>query len=761
MKNRIRFILTLLLPFLVACCFAGVADPANSLWYDKPAGMDGLHAASSGKGGRVRGWEKEALPVGNGALGGMLFGGSAEEKIQLNVDSLWTGDGQSTGSYQNLGYLHISFDNIGAVKDYRRMLDLKQAIHTVDFEAGGAAYHRECFVSVPDQVMVLQITGKNLSGRIRLEDALQKNKYEKSRKSRRKNSLSAEDDTVVMAGTLVNGLQYATCLKAVCEGGSLSMDRDELVFKGARQLKIYLAADTDYVMDMQRKWRGEDPAPIVRQRVEAAARKSLDTLRSAHIKEYQSFYNRFTFDIGATQPKRAQEPTDQRLKRFQEDKKTGTDPDFRELVVNYARYLMISCSRPGCLPANLQGLWCDSNSPSWRSDYHSNINVQMNYWFALPMNLADCHQSFCDYIMAIREPRLVSTPKEVTHPGGTVAKRGWAIKTENNIYGGTGWKWNYPGAAWYAQHLYEQYAFTQNADVLKNQVYPVLKEICEFWEDRLTERSDGTLVVPQGWSPEHGPVEDGVTYDQMIVYDLFSNYIEAAADLGVDAKYAAKIEQMQEKLLEPKVGSWGQLQEWETDRDDPKNNHRHVSHLFGLHPGRQIIAGVHDKLIEAAKISLNARGDGGTGWSKAWKISFWARLRDGDRAYELMTEHLRNNFHPNLFDFHPPFQIDGNLGHAAGVAECLVQSHQRRESVGAHESPWVVELLPALPPQWADGFAKGLCARGGVRVDLEWKDRTLVQAVMHAPRDTVVTVNSAGRRQTVELKKGTPAIVKF
>jgi alpha-L-fucosidase 2 len=289
----------------------------------------------------------------------------------------------------------------------------------------------------------------------------------------------------------------------------------------------------------------------------------------------------------------------------------------------------------------------------------------------------------------------------------------------------------------------------------------VLKETCEFWEDRLKEREDGTLVVPNGWSPEHGPEEDGVTYDQMIVHDLFSNYIEAAADLGVDAAYSAKIAQMQKRLLQPKIGRWGQLQEWETDRDDPKNSHRHVSHLFGVHPGRQLIAGRDDKLIEAAEVSLNARGDGGTGWSKAWKISFWARLRDGDRACKLMTEHLRKNFYDNLFDFHAPFQIDGNFGHAAGVAECLLQSHQRLEVAHKKQSPWLIELLPALPSLWSDGFVKGLRARGNVTVDLKWNAGKLTQAELQSPRDVIVGVKYKGRTKTVVLRQGKPVSVKF
>ncbi|NQZ59817.1 MAG: glycoside hydrolase family 95 protein [Lentisphaeraceae bacterium] len=555
-------------------------------------------------------------------------------------------------------------------------------------------------------------------------------------------------------------IRYAAQLKVKNKGGSISVSGNELVFKNVDELTLLLAAETNYVMDMSRNWRGEDPLLKVKRTLKKAQVKDFKKLRADHVKDYRSFFERFTFDIGTTTGKRVTLATDERLKLFQEDEKTGktgTDPDLRELVVHYARYLLISSSRPGCLPANLQGIWCKGNSPKWRSDYHSNINIQMNYWFALPMNLADCHQVFCDYIMAIREPRLAA--KDLRTPSGKPHKKGWAVRTENNIYGGTGWGWNVPGVAWYAQHLYEQYAFTLDRQVLKNQAYVVLKETCEFWEERLKTRPDATLVVPHGWSPEHGPKEDGVTYDQMIVHDLFSNYIDVATELNVDKEYVVKIKDMRQRLLAPKIGKWGQLQEWETDRDDPNNHHRHVSHLFGVHPGRQIVPGRDKKLVQAAITSLNGRGDGGTGWSKAWKISFWARLGDGDRSYKLMTEHLRKNYLKNLFDYHWPFQIDGNFGHAAGVAECLLQSHLRKEK-GRGKGLRVIALLPSLPSQWPQGNVTGLLARGGVTVDIIWKKGKLKAARLVALKDISVILKIAKTEKLIVLKKGVVAFYR-
>ncbi|MEI6604206.1 MAG: glycoside hydrolase family 95-like protein, partial [Verrucomicrobiota bacterium] len=369
--------------------------------------------------------------------------------------------------------------------------------------------------------------------------------------------------------------------------------------------------------------------------------------------------------------------------------------------------------------------------------YHSNINIQMNYWLAETANLPECAEPLLNYIFSLREVRTEQTSAYFK------SKRGWTVQTENNIFGGSSWEWNTPGSAWYCQHLWEHYAFGGDKTYLKNVAYPVMKEVCEFWEDRLKALPDGTLVAPMGYSPEQGPREDGVSFDQELVWDLFTNTIEASLALGVDPEYRQKLTAMRDKLLVPKIGKWSQLQEWMVDRDEQNNDHRHVSHLFALHPGRQISPTKTPSLAAAAKVSLLARGDAGTGWSKAWKVSFWARLLDGDHSYKMYSELLKYNINPNMWDTCPPFQIDGNFGATAGVCEMLLQSQAGE-----------VHLLPALPGAWPNGSIKGLRARGGFEVDMAWADGKLTAVALRSLTGKACHVRYGGKTVALTMKPG-------
>jgi alpha-L-fucosidase 2 len=653
----------------------------------------------------------------------MVFGGALQEHLQLNEDSLWTGDEKDTGRYQNLADLYIDFGQ--AVPDnYRRRLDIGTAVHTIEYFLKGASYRREYFASAPAQVLVFRFTCDKpgqYDATLKLVDA---------------HSVTSNADaaSIAIAGKLENGLEYETRAQVVANGGKVTASNGLLHIDHADAFTVLVAAGTNYAPDRSRNWRGEHPHQRVAAQLSRAAATSYSSLKSGHIADYQRLFQRMAIDLGAGADDM---PTDERLVRYG---KGTADPALEALLFQYGRYLLISSSRPGSLPANLQGLWNNSNNPPWRSDYHSNINIQMNYWPAEVTNLSECALPFFDYVNSLREVRAEATRE---HYGNV---RGWTVQTENNIFGAGSFLWNPPGSAWYSQHYWEHFAFTQDKDFLRKSAYPVLKEVTQFWQDHLVAREDGTLVTPDGWSPEHGPHEPGVTYDQELVWDLFTNYLDAASMLNVDADYQKTVAAMREKLLKPKIGAWGQLQEWPEDRDDIRDEHRHVSHLFGVHPGRQISPVTTPKLAEAARVTLRARGDESTGWAMAWRICHWARLLDGDHAHRLLRNlmHLASGreggVYENLLDTHPPFQIDGNFGATAGIAEMLVQSHAGE-----------IHLLPALPSAWADGSVKGLKARGNVTVDLRWKAGRVVEMKLTSPIRQEVKVRSNGAVRTMNL----------
>ncbi len=772
-KLLLRLLVAACLPASAAGIFFGVsalaatprpADPASTeLWYDQPA----------------RTWMTEALPIGNGSLGGMIFGLTATERVQFNHNTLWTGDEKDTGRYQAFGDILIQLGHTD-VSDYRRALDLDRAVQTVSYRSRGVHYERTAFASHPAGVIVLQFSADQPAahtGRLWLCDM-------------HEGTVSAEGNRLTVSGRLGrDGLDYEAQLVLLHHGGKVRIESTPLaaasdplagvpggaklklpgtylVFEDCDRLTVVLAAATNYMPDSARKWRGAPPHAAVTRAVNAVTAPSVDRLLNEHVADHQALFHRFALNLGTTAAPLRTQPTPARLLAYTKDR--TVDPDLEELFTHYGRYLMIACSRPGGLPANLQGLWNDSNTPPWRSDYHSNINVEMNYWPAEPTGLGELHRPFHDYVTSQIPIARQRTREE---PAFAATTRGWTVRTENGIFGGGSFVWNPPGSAWYAQHFWEHYAFSQDREFLAKVAYPVLKELCAFWEEMLVARPDGTLVAPKGWSPEHGPTEPGVSYDQEIIHDLFSNFLDAAHALQVDAPYREKIAGLRARLLWPKVGKWGQLQEWAEDRDDPKNQHRHVSHLFALHPGRQITPTGTPELFEAARVSLVARGDGGTGWSRAWKINFWARLRDGDHAYLMLRNLLTvvNNVgtdmkngggvYPNLLDAHPPFQIEGNFGATAGVAEMLLQSRVADTETRAEKPPFAIDLLPALPKAWPNGSVAGLRARGGFVISASWQAGVLTTATLRRTAgatngDARAEIRYADHRTTVELKPG-------
>ncbi|WP_431935452.1 glycoside hydrolase family 95 protein [Micromonospora sp. RP3T] len=749
--------------------------PSNgmTLWYDEPA----------------TDWESQSLPIGNGALGASVFGGVQAEQLQFNEKSLWTGGPGSPGydfgdwstprpgtidevrqrinadkrvdpawvagrlgqprsgfgSYQPFGEVRLSFPDAPADHtDYRRQLDISDATAGVAYTVAGVRHTREYFVSAPDNVLVARLTASR-PGSIGFTASV-------TTAANRSRNLSAAHGRIMLSGRLNdNGLRFEAQVQVVHFGGT-RVDNDDgtVTVRGADAVTLVLAAGTDYAGDHP-TYRGDDPHPTVTARVDAAAATPYQALRAVHVRDHRRLFQRLTLDLGQEMPA---VPTDQLLVNYRRGR---ADPAARRalevLFFQYGRYLLVASSRAGSLPANLQGVWNNSTSPPWSADYHTNINFQMTYWPAETTNLAETALPFFDHVDAMVEPGRVSAKKIYDN-------RGWVVHNETNPFGFTGVHdhptsfWMPEAGAWLAQHYYEHYRFTRNETFLRERAYPLMKELAQFWLDELVvDPRDGTLVVNPSFSPEHGDFSAGASMSQQIVWDLLTNVSEAAAAVREpDAAFRGRIDETLTKL-DPgtRVGRWGQLQEWKEDWDDKGDTHRHVSHLFGLFPGRQICPLTTPGYAEAADASLTARGDGGTGWSKAWKINFWARLRDGNHSHQMLSELLTSSTLDNLWDNHPPFQIDGNLGATSGVAEMLLQSHTG-----------VVDVLPALPDAWVDGSVRGLRARGDVTVDTEWSGHTATRIGLTVGHSGPLRVRSAmfdGRFQVTDLTTRRPVDV--
>ncbi|MEV0890639.1 glycoside hydrolase family 95 protein [Promicromonospora sp. NPDC050262] len=737
---------------------------ATTLWYPEPAAEDRII--------------EEGLPIGNGRLGGLVTGGPGDDALYLTDGSFWTGgrndvlldDGQlpygrdDFGSFGLLAKVRVAVPahSGNAVGDYRRELDLANGVVSATYRHGGRRFRREAYASHPDDVVVIRLTGGPLTGTIALDGT-------------HGETTSADGRHLSFAGALGNGLRHAAAVTAVSTTGRVAADGGVLSFEDCTDLLIVVCAGTDYVPDAARDFRdpSADPLALAVEKVTAGARVAGHRLRATHVADYRRLYGRMSIDLGDSTTAQRELDSWSRLTARHADPDVP-DPELEAAYVQYGRYLTITGSRDR-LPMNLQGVWVHNNTPDWYADYHTDINIQMNYWLADPAGLGECAVPLADYCVAQLPVwtdvtgRLYNDPRNrFRNSSGEIA--GWAIAFSTNIYGGSGWAWHPAGNAWLCSTLWRHYEYSQDQAYLEK-IYPVLRGAAEFWRARLvtvtvTDPSGApreVLVDDTAWSPEHGPDARGTTYGQELAWDLFQQVQVAARRLGRDAALAAELADLQARLHLPEVSpETGWLQEWMSPANLGEVTHRHLSPLVGFYPGDRIATDTSPaELIDGVRNLLTARGTDNYGWACAWRSLCWSRLKDADKAYQLYLTVLRpsvdngNGTAPNFFDMYSQgsytiFQIDANLGGAAAALEMVLYSR-----------PGVIELLPALPAAWADrGSVTGVGARGGFEVDVVWRRGQVTQATIRSVGGTETEVRAGTWRRHVRLRHGQSITVR-
>ena len=750
-----------------------------------------------------KGWEEEALPIGNGSLGAKVFGLIGDERIQFNEKSLWSGGplpdssdyqggnlqdqysflaeirqalekrdyntakelaeqhlvGPKTsqyGTYLSFGDIFIEFsqqgNSLSQVTDYQRQLNISKALTTTSYAYKGTRFEREAFASFPDDLLVQRFTKEGeetLDFTIELSlthDLASDGKYEQEKSDYKECQLDITDSHILMRGRVKdNDLQFAGCL-AWQTDGDIRVLSDKVQISGASYANLFLAAKTDFAQNPASNYRKKiDLEKQVKDLMETAKEKGYDQLKSRHIQDYQALFQRVQLDLGAEVDAST---TDELLRNY----KPKEGKALEELFFQYGRYLLISSSRdcPDALPANLQGVWNAVDNPPWNSDYHLNINLQMNYWPAYVTNLLETAFPVINYIDDLRVYGRLAATRYAGIVSQEGEENGWLVHTQATPFGWTApgwdyyWGWSPAANAWMMQTVYEAYSFYRDQDYLREKIYPMLRETVRFWNDFLhKDQQAQRWVSSPSYSPEHGPISIGNTYDQSLIWQLFHDFIQAAQELELDEDLLTEVKEKFDLLNPLQITQSSRIREWYEEEEQHFQNekveaqHRHTSHLVGLYPGT-LFSHKGQNYLDAARASLNDRGDGGTGWSKANKINLWARLGDGNRAHKLLAEQLKTSTLPNLWCSHPPFQIDGNFGATSGMAEMLLQSH----------TAYLVPLA-ALPDAWSSGSVSGLMARGHFEVSMRWEDKKLLQMTILSRSGGGLSVSYLGIEKSV------------